>query len=200
MSDVLMVALILSKFEESWLLAPYAGRLEPYAELIARVANETELPPTVVVGVILMESSGNANAVNPKSKACGLGGIMPSDAVGRDDTETARYRKIFALRPTCEELLDPDLNLHYMSLILQHIAKHDNPNQACLVIRDYSGHANSSDGVFEAKYWFKFQAFFLALDVLEDFGAAADRIEADRDAKRFLEVKRVRDKWRPGYR
>jgi len=59
--------------------------------------------PRLFLTIIAVESGGDPNAINPVSKATGLGQIMPREAGG-----------VFANRPSQAELLDPETNIQWM--------------------------------------------------------------------------------------
>lgn len=81
------------------------GALSPYREAIQTAAQRYRLDPSLLAGVVDVESSGQAGAVNRSSGATGLGQVMPREAGFPD-------------RPTRQELLDPATNLDWSARIL----------------------------------------------------------------------------------
>jgi len=76
--------------------------LAEFEELINLYAEQYALDPLVLAALILTESDGNPSAYNEKSKATGLGQVMPYEA-----------GPPFGNRPTIEELKDPETNIQW---------------------------------------------------------------------------------------
>lgn len=81
--------------------------LHQYEDTINAQADLNGIDPWLVAAVIMVESSGDPNAVNEASKATGLMQVMPLEA-----------GKAFKGRPTIEELKDPDTNIAWGCQIL----------------------------------------------------------------------------------
>lgn len=73
--------------------------------LIQQAAARYGIDPTLLLGVVDFESSGNPEAVNRSSGATGLGQVMPRE-------------KGFPGRPTQAQLMDPGTNLEWAARIL----------------------------------------------------------------------------------
>jgi hypothetical protein len=82
----------------------------PYADLINQAAAKFGIPAVAIAAIIKAESNFNPNAINRASGAVGLGQVMPSDAPG--------YGRMFAGRPTTQQLLDPATNIEWTARIL----------------------------------------------------------------------------------
>lgn len=84
-----------------------ATTLHQYEDTVNAQADLNGIDPWLVAAVIMVESSGDPNAVNKTSKATGLMQVMPFEA-----------GDVFSGRPTIEELKDPDTNIAWGCRIL----------------------------------------------------------------------------------
>jgi soluble lytic murein transglycosylase-like protein len=97
------------------LSASWPASIQQWAPIIERWAGQYAMDPDLIAAVMQMESGGNPNAVS-RSGACGLLQVMARDT-------TAAYGRMFAGRPTCAELKDPERNIswavHYLAVLYQ---------------------------------------------------------------------------------
>lgn len=85
-------------------LSPYwPEAVRQWGPVIGRWAAQYAIDPDLIAAVVDVESGGNPNAVSG-SGACGLLQVMARDTTGA-------YGPMFASRPTCAELKDPDTNV-----------------------------------------------------------------------------------------
>jgi hypothetical protein len=127
--------------EDLWSDTPLAE----FGELIELYADYYSIDPHVVAAVIMIESSGNPNAINPESGATGLGQIMPQEA-----------GELFSDRPTQAELLDPETNIEWTCKLLHYYIV-DELLSVYHTLWKYSGFGNRSREEYEP-YWHKFKA------------------------------------------
>lgn len=86
-----------------------------WCPLITRSAASAGLEPDLVAAVMLLESSGNPQAISANG-AVGLLQVMPRDGPAAEFT--CPNGPCFAARPTTQELLDPEYNLEYGTRLL----------------------------------------------------------------------------------
>jgi soluble lytic murein transglycosylase-like protein len=91
----------------------WPARIQQWAWIIERWAAQYVMDPDLIAAVIQMESGGDPEAVSG-SGACGLMQVMARDTTGQ-------YGAMFADRPTCAELKDPETNIgwavHYLAVL-----------------------------------------------------------------------------------
>jgi soluble lytic murein transglycosylase-like protein len=119
--------------------------LATFEEFINAWAAQFHLDPMDVAALILVESDGNPNAVNEKSRATGLCQVMPLEAGG-----------VFEGRPTIEQLKDPNTNIGWGCMILRAgMRKHG--DDVRLALYEYSGGKYwTSEELFDRVYWKRF--------------------------------------------
>jgi len=106
------------------------------------------IDPATILAIIYRESGGDPNIINPHSGAVGLMQVMPREA----------NPKLFANRPTEEELLDPETNIAWGIRILAYCLRGDRTLKEGLYY--YSGgSAWQSRARYEECYWYPFLQF-----------------------------------------
>lgn len=114
-----------------------------YAEDIRECAAEIGVDPLVIAAMILIESSGNPNAYNARSKAIGLLQIIPVEGG-------------IAGRPTIAELRSPLVNIQTgCSILREYLDLEDGNLEGAL--RRYSGYRDKPWEAFVEGYLSKFQ-------------------------------------------
>ena len=97
------------------LAATWPASVRQWEHVITRWAGQYAMDPDLLAAVVLVESGGNPEAVS-HSGACGLMQVMARDT-------TAAYGRMFADRPTCAELTDPERNIgwavHYLATLYE---------------------------------------------------------------------------------
>jgi soluble lytic murein transglycosylase-like protein len=118
--------------------------LADYEYLINKYAADNLLDPMDIATLILVESDGNPKALNAKSKATGLCGIMSKES-----------GPIFKDRPTIEELYDPETNIKWCVKIF---SRHFHITHSTYgALYQYSGGKYWKDvDTFEKVYWARF--------------------------------------------
>jgi soluble lytic murein transglycosylase-like protein len=97
------------------LSASWPASIQQWAPLLEKWGTQYAIDPDLLAAVVQMESGGNPGAVS-HSGACGLMQVMARDTTGA-------YGRMFAARPTCQELQDPERNIswavHYLATLYQ---------------------------------------------------------------------------------
>lgn len=149
------------------LLAPYAAALTAIREPVQQCAGEHGLDPVDVAAVVLLESGGDADAVNEYSGATGLMQVMPSDAwkwVPAEKEELrAKYKAWFGWRPTSDELKAPDVNLEWGCKILAGYVERAGGDMKRALYYYSGGDTWPSVAHYEETYWQRFEQFREAL-------------------------------------
>lgn len=86
--------------------------LQSFCGYIQQASAATGLEPSLIAAIITVESSGNPNAISNQG-AVGLMQVMPSDGVTAE-----LFPGYFSDRPTTAELLNPEFNIQYGSMLL----------------------------------------------------------------------------------
>lgn len=120
--------------------------LAQYSQLITECAIEYQLDESMIASVILVESSGRADAYNPASGATGLMAVMPREA-----------GPMFADRPSIVELKSPFINLGAGCAILAGMLQRTGGDYKA-ALKLYSGFGNKPLADYEARYWAKIEA------------------------------------------
>jgi hypothetical protein len=119
--------------------------LAEFGELINHYARDNLLDPWMVAAIIMVESGGDPEAYNEKSMATGLGQVIPREA-----------GKVFAHRPSIEELKDPETNLLWTCTILAYRFHLLHDYETALYW--YSGGTYWKDyETYKERYWKKIQ-------------------------------------------
>jgi soluble lytic murein transglycosylase-like protein len=115
MADVLLPDVLEPAPDVLRLSASWPAGVRQWAPIIERWAAQYAIDPDLIGAVVFVESAGNPNAVS-RSGACGLMQVMARDT-------TAQYGRMFADRPTCAELKDPERNIswavHYLAVLYE---------------------------------------------------------------------------------
>jgi soluble lytic murein transglycosylase-like protein len=118
--------------------------LADYEYLINKYAADDLLDPMDIATLILVESDGNPRALNQKSKATGLCGIMSKES-----------GSVFKNRPTIEELYDPETNISWCVKIFSRHFHRTHSTYGALY--QYSGGSYWTNlDKFEKVYWARF--------------------------------------------
>ena len=88
----------------------YPENVRQWCGMITKYANQANLPPDLIAGLIWYESGGNPQAYS-RSGAVGLMQVMPRDGIAADFQ--CVNGPCFAKRPTIAELQDPEFNIQY---------------------------------------------------------------------------------------
>lgn len=125
--------------------------LAEYQIIINEQAGIYGLDPALVAAVIMVESGGNPDAVNSKSKATGLMQVMPVEA-----------GELFRDRPSMEQLKDPELNISWGCSIMSDAFWSTHSEWGALY--RFSGgsywetkYGSDGAGMFTSLYWCKIQ-------------------------------------------
>ncbi len=93
----------------------YPESVLQWCALITKYANQANLPPDLIAGLIWYESGGNPTAYS-HSGAVGLMQVMPRDGIAADFQ--CPNGPCFASRPSIAELQDPEFNIQYGTRML----------------------------------------------------------------------------------
>lgn len=138
-----------------------------WADLVEELTHNGDIEANVILAVIYIESRGDPNAINKKSKATGLMQIMPQEA-----------GPVFDDRPTSEELLNPTVNITWGIKILHYFMGKEGSLWGGLY-RYSGGKTWPSYGDFITRYW-------------KPFSEVREAIQGELD-KKWLEEARQRD-------
>jgi soluble lytic murein transglycosylase-like protein len=93
----------------------YPQAIQQWAPYILEAAFENDLDPNLIAAVMLQESGGDPRAISI-SGAVGLMQVMPKDGLAA--SFICDGSPCFSSRPSMEQLLEPEFNIHYGASML----------------------------------------------------------------------------------